>query len=505
MSALHTLQASNNRLQANINKLQRRVTNEHVQFRREKHALESSLKAQQNHNAKINEAMRQQNIKSKESIGQLKTSFKDTQSNLQKQYQKQQDGFNEKLKQQSESFTKKLMLQEKDFNLSLKNKSDGLRLHIEAEAEQRQKMIHDLRDYTDNHLSEMRTEYTEISKRQQYEINEVKTNVHRIFDQQNKSAELAIDSLNDLDTYTYSLLNDQGRLTKSDYERFKPGTLSSITSRIESARRMLESNNPQAAIAQVEAIHNSLIDLEFEVMQQKNMFDNEYALTILAYEYLMESARQNEVIAIESDVELRLDEWTNGKYRAILDKINNIKLNVEEGYRELTFKDLESLQKDKDTLSNELKEVINEGINRVLSSQQRKDMAVRIAQVLQGYHFEPEIAGYDKRDEKESYMVSTARTADNTKVTVTIIPNETTFENTIAINTDQPNYLRTLDADHRTNAIISSLQEANIEVGNKQSLPEHEAAMMNCYDSIEGRGIPRSVLERVKSISRNAS
>ena len=177
-------------------------------------------------------------------------------------------------------------------------------------------------------------------------------------------------------------------------------------------------------------------------------------------------------------------------------------MTIEEGYRELTFKDLESLQKDKDGLSDELKEVINEGINRVLSSQQRKDMAVRIARVLQAYHFEPKIAGYDKKDEKESYMVGTARTADDTKVTVTIIPNETTFENTIAINTDQPNYLRTLDADHRTNAIINSLQEANIDVSNKQSLPAHEAAMMNCYDSIEGKGIPKAVLERVKSISR---
>jgi len=297
-------------------------------------------------------------------------------------------------------------------------------------------------------------------------------------------------------------LSDQGRLVKSDYERFKPGRLGNITSRIESARRMLESSNTQAAIANIEVIHNSLIDLEFDVMQEKSKFDNEYALTILAYEYLMESARQNEIIALKGDADLKLDEWTNGKYKAIFDKINNIKLKVEEGYRELTFKDLESLQKDKDGLSDELKEVINEGINRVLSSQQRKDMAVRIARVLQAYHFEPEIAGYDKKDEKESYMVGTARTADDTKVTVTIIPNETTFENTIAINTDQPNYLRTLDADHRTNAIINSLQEANIDVSNKQSLPAHEAAMMNCYDSIEGKGIPKAVLERVKSISR---
>lgn len=98
MSALHTLQATNNRLQADMRKIQRKVTNEAVQFRREKHALESSLKAQQSHNAKINAAMKQQNVKSKESISQLKTSIRTTQDNLQKQYQKQQDDFNERLK-----------------------------------------------------------------------------------------------------------------------------------------------------------------------------------------------------------------------------------------------------------------------------------------------------------------------------------------------------------------------------------------------------------------------
>lgn len=502
MSALHTLQATNNRLQADMRKIQRKVTNEAVQFRREKHALESSLKAQQSHNAKINAAMKQQNVKSKESISQLKTSIRTTQDNLQKQYQKQQDDFNERLKKQSENFTRNLAIQEESFKLSLGNQNDGLNRYMEAEAEQRQNMIYELSNYTDNHLSQMRTEYTEIAQRQQFQINEVKSDIHRMFEQQHKSAELAIDSLKDLEAYIHSLLSDQGRLVKSDYERFKPGRLGNITSRIESARRMLESSNTQAAIANIEVIHNSLIDLEFDVMQEKSKFDNEYALTILAYEYLMESARQNEIIALKGDADLKLDEWTNGKYKAIFDKINNIKLKVEEGYRELTFKDLESLQKDKDGLSDELKEVINEGINRVLSSQQRKDMAVRIARVLQAYHFEPKIAGYDKKDEKESYMVGTARTADDTKVTVTIIPNETTFENTIAINTDQPNYLRTLDADHRTNAIINSLQEANIDVSNKQSLPAHEAAMMNCYDSIEGKGIPKAVLERVKSISR---
>lgn len=284
MSALHTLQATNNRLQADMRKIQRKVTNEAVQFRREKHALESSLKAQQSHNAKINDAMKQQNVKSKESIGQLKTSIRTTQDNLQKQYQKQQDDFNERLKKQSENFTRNLAIQEESFKLSLDNQNDGLNRYMEAEAEQRQNMIYELSSYTDNHLSQMRTEYTEIAQRQQFQINEVKSDIHRIFEQQHKSAELAIDSLKDLEAYIHSLLNDQGRLVKSDYERFKPGRLGTITSRIESARRMLESSNTQAAIANIEVIHNSLIDLEFDVMQEKSKFDNEYALTILAYE-----------------------------------------------------------------------------------------------------------------------------------------------------------------------------------------------------------------------------
>lgn len=493
MSALHTLQIKHNRLQSDMNKLKGRVVSERMQQTSEAYALRQSLQAQQKQNAKVNESLKQQNERFKETVSQLKTSFKTTQQKLQSQYQTQQQQLNDKLKQQAEDFNQSLVLQEKKFEASL-----------QEESEQRQNMINELRSYTRNHLSQMRDEYTNLIQNQQKEITQVKSDVHKLFEREHKSKELAVDSLSDLQLYIDALLNDQGRLLRDDYERFKPGRLNAIVSRLDSINKMIVSENFQAAIAQIEAVHNGLIDLEFEVMQEKNKFDNEYALTIMAYEYLMQSTKQNEIIPIKGDSNLKLNEWTEGKYDAYLHKIQDIQSEIEDGYRQLTLKDLERLQQQQESLHDELRAIIDEGIERVISSQQRKDMAIKIAEVLQGYNFDPEIAGYDKKDEKESYIVGTVRAADRTKVTVTIIPNEKTFENTIAINTDQPDFLRTSDADQRTEAIVNALQKAKIEVGNKQSLPEHEEAMMNCYDNISGEGIPKSVLEKVKNISKRS-
>lgn len=504
MSALHTLQISNNRLQSDMNRLKGRVVSERLQLTSETHALRQSLQVQQQQTAKVNEMLKRQNDRAKETISQLKTSFKVTQEHLQRQYQAQQQQLNEKLLQQTHKFKESLEQQQEKFTQSLETYHEGLSSQIEEETKQRQDMINELRSYTNSHLSQMRAEYTDIIQNQQKQITQVKSEVRKLFEREYKSKELAVDSLSDLQLYIDGLLNDKGRLLRQDYERFKPGRLDTIVSRLNSINQMIALENFQAAIAQIEAAHNGLIDLEFEVMQEKNKFDNEYAWTILAYEYLMQSAKQNEIIPLKGEAKLKLNEWSEGKYEIYLAKLQTIQSEIQNGYAQLTLKDLESLQKQQEALNEELRAIINEGIERVISSQQRRDMAIKIAEVLQGYNFEPEIAGYDRKDEKESYIVGTVRAADHTKVTVTIIPNEKTFENTIAINTDQPSFLRTSDADQRTEAIVSALQKANIEVGNKQSLPEHEEAMMHCYDNIRGEGIPKSVLEKVKNISKRS-
>lgn len=504
MSALHTLQISNNRLQSDMNRLKGRVVSERLQLTSETHALRQSLQAQQQQTAKVNEILKRQNDRAKETISQLKTSFKVTQEHLQRQYQAQQQQLNEKLLQQTHKFKESLEQQQEKFTQSLETYHEGLSSQIEEETKQRQDMINELRSYTNSQLSQMRVEYTDIIQNQQKQITQVKSEVRKLFEREYESKELAVDSLSDLQLYIDGLLNDKGRLLRQDYERFKPGRLDTIVSRLNSINKMIALESFQAAIAQIEAVHNGLIDLEFEVMQEKNKFDNEYAWTILAYEYLMQSAEQNEIIPLKGDTKLKLNEWSEGKYEAYLAKLHTIKSEIQSGYAQLNLKDLESLQKQQEALNEELRAIINEGIERVISSQQRKDMAIKIAEVLQGYNFEPEIAGYDREDQKESYIVGTVRAADHTKVTVTIIPNEKTFENTIAINTDQPSFLRTSDADQRTEAIVSALQKANIEVGNKQSLPEHEEAMMHCYDNIRGEGIPKSVLEKVKNISKRS-
>jgi len=501
MSALHTLQISNNRLQSDMNRLKGRVVSERLQLTSETHALRQSLQAQQQQTARVNEMLKRQNERADGIISQLKTSFKATQENLQRQYQTQQQQLNDKLVHQAQKFNETLDLQQEQFTQSLQSYNDDLNQKVEEETKQRQDMISELRNYTNTHLSQMRAEYTDIIQNQQNQITQVKNEVHRLFEREHKSKELAVDSLSDLQLYIDGLLNDKGRLLRQDYERFKPGRLDTIVSRLNSINQMIALENFQAAIAQIEAAHNGLIDLEFEVMQEKNKFDNEYAWTILAYEYLMQSAKQNEIIPLKGEAKLKLNEWSEGKYETYLAKLQTIQSEIQNGYAQLTLKDLESLQKQQEALNEELRAIINEGIERVISAQQRKDMAIKIAEVLQGYNFEPEIAGYDREDQKESYIVGTVRAADHTKVTVTIIPNEKTFENTIAINTDQPGFLRTPDADQRTEAIINVMQKANIKVRNKHSLPEHEEAMMNCYDNIRGDGIPKAVLEKVKDIS----
>lgn len=506
MSAIHTLQSQVQMLQTQKDQLSNQMLSQQAVMSREINSLRSALGAQEKVNNQLSQQITIQQKKAEASVQQLQSSFKQTEEKLQKKYQEQSVAFNQRLKEQKANFEREIANQANNFQQALQHQQNDFQQKLNYEATQRKQALDALNTSMQQQIASVREDYTRITEKQQKQIDAVKADVGRLIDNNQQSQQQAIEMIEDLQIIVNAIQNNNGRVALSDYQKFAPNRLFIEAGRIQGAVNQA-TINPQASIALSQAVMYALTDLEFEVVSKKEQFDNEYAMTILAYEYLTHHIQLNEFLPIRDESqkqEYRLNDWTNGRYDAFKAKVKADYDNIMNNYDSLSLRDLEQFQQRNTQYKDEFKEIIQEGVNRVISSQQRYEMAKKIAEVLESFNFDATVAGYENADKKQSYMVGTLRSADDTKITVAVIPNDDTFENTIVINTDEPGFLRVAEADARTNAIIKVLNNAGVVVGGKQALDTHSDNLMDVYRITQpnGGGIPQVTKAAVGNLSQ---
>lgn len=512
------------RPKTDIDRLRDQITDQARVFNNQLDASKKALEEQKKVNERLNNDFQAQQKKSERVIANLKSDMKQSQEKLQEDYEKKNAELNNRLESQRKQFSENLAQQKKTFddsiakeryyreqaiarqgrelNQRIDEETRELNRQLVQEVKNRKKMINDLRDYTNNQITQVRQDFDKIFVKQQQEINNIKVDVSTLIKRNQNSKIIAENKIHDLNAIIESIYRDEGRATVFDYERFCPGQLQRRTERINDSITFLNNGNEQASIANSQSAINGLVDLEFNVLQEKEKFDNEYALAILAYQYLTESIKQNENIPIKGNNDgYKLNEWTNGEYQTLADEVADINNQLVNGYKTLTATDLDRLQKRREGYIDRLQAVIDRGVNRVISSQQRVDIAENIMEVLGQYHFTSEGGDYEQNDKKKSFVFSAIRKADNKKVSVSIIPDdENDFTNLLVVNTTQPGMLRSVDVTAEINDIKKHLEVNNVEVGNVVCLDSHDVDMMDVYKITDpmSQGIPQVAIDKVK-------
>lgn len=501
------------RPKTDIDRLRDQITDQARVFNNQLDASKKALEEQKKVNERLNNDFQAQQKKSERVIANLKSDMKQSQERLQNYYKQKNAELNNRLESQRKQFSENLAQQKKTFddsiakerydreqaiarqgrelNQRIDEETRELNRQLVQEAKNRKKMIDDLRDYTDNQINKVTRE-----------IDGIKNEVDALNEKNQNSKITAENKIHDLNAIIESIYRDEGRATVFDYERFFPGRLKRLKERINDSITFLNNGNEETSSSNSQSIINDLSDLEYGVLQEKEKFDNEYALAILAYQYLTESIKQNENIPIKGNNDgYKLNEWTNGEYQTLADEVADINNQLVNGYKTLTATDLDRLQKRREGYIDRLQAVIDRGVNRVISSQQRVDIAENIMEVLGQYHFTSEGGDYEQNDKKKSFVFSAIRKADNKKVSVSIIPDdENDFTNLLVVNTTQPGMLRSVDVTAEINDIKKHLETNNVEVGNVVCLDSHDVDMMDVYKITDpmSQGIPQVAIDKVK-------
>lgn len=361
------------------------------------------------------------------------------------------------------------------------------------------KRIENVRSWASDQLEKQRGEYQRISQQQQKQINSIRQDIARINNREDNRENRAKVYLSDLELLI--------KFTDENlpHDRYAPGGLDKIKRQILAAKRQLSEDIPAATIATVQAAHFDLLDLQEEIQRKETEFEITYRTVADAIEALFNTVRHNRQIELEgSAVQNEADYWTQGRYKNLEERVQEIKDHIENDKDRLSTTELNSCLSELESLSQEQDRLIAEAVERIISSQLRAEMADIVIEKMeqQGFRIKNDERGYLQSDQRGPYIVKLANVA-GTEIVTMISPEKKTYQNILSINTynedvydDESRRLRNVD-------ILQSLQEGGLKIGATQS---YQNSVQEFYDvksliKKSGEKLPKQVLQRIKGLS----
>lgn len=354
--------------------------------------------------------------------------------------------------------------------------------------------IEDLRNWTEESMIRQRNEYLQIAKGQQKEISQIKTEIAAINQREHVRRDRAEAYIRDLKKMIDVV--DQN----IPHQKFAPGKLDKIRRELSAAEVQLAEDLPPAVVATVQQAHFHLMDLEEEVLQMESEFNIKYTEALNFVSGLLKSVRQNRFIKLEEDgIKQEADYWTNNRYSELEKEVETIKKVLIENKDEMSKKDVEDIFEKLFEYPKKQEKLLEEAIDRIVSSQVRAEMGDSVINALKEHGFEiiENEIGYAKNDQRNPYLIKLENAAGTEVVTV-ISPSEETHQNILSVNTYGA--IHNEEAEQlRNQAILAAFQKGGIEMtGRTECNPVGIKEFYNVEEILQENspGIPSTVLKK---------
>ncbi|TVL99005.1 MAG: hypothetical protein CV087_19675 [Candidatus Brocadia sp. WS118] len=362
--------------------------------------------------------------------------------------------------------------------------------------------VENLRDWARERLEEQRTEYRRISQEQQLQINILKRDIEQINQREENREQRAKDYLADLEVLIRSAEENL------PHERYAQGRLDKIKRQLAAAQRQLNEDVPAATIATVQNAHFDLMDLEEEILRKETEYEMTYRTVADAVGGLLSAVRQNRNIHLEdSDNAQEADYWTEGRYLNLEERIAETKKHIEQNRHLLTVEELNRYLDDLEALTSEQEKLVEEAVERIISSQLRAEMGDTVVETLgrQGYRIKNNECGYSENDQRGSYMVKLSNVAGTEIVTV-ISPDEETYQNVISINTYGDEVYDEAATRKRSEDIRNALTQGGLQLGETQCNEQSISEFYDVENLIKkgGKKLPKQVLKTASGLASSS-
>lgn len=410
----------------------------------------------------------------------------------QQYFQQQLRNRDKKYEQTVSSMNSSLKHMEHKHLSAIRRQNDNFNQQIVKERNERRKSITDLHNYTVKSINATKKEFQEITNNQQREINSVKNDIKDIFQKEINNKNATINFINDFQKQLQTF-NEQ-----EPHNKFTPGEFLTINNKLKDAKSKV-GNMEQAAMANSQTIYYEFIELRKKVRLKELEFNHWRDLGIESSTALFEDIRKNHKYELENNAgEIEINEWTDGDFFKLEEEVNQIRKELIENKENLSLERVKYLLEEIKKQTIKEQDLINEAIERVLSSDKRREMAIIIAKTLSEFGFKPTNAGYEKSDFKNLYIAKLKRYNDGVEIIVTLIPDDETNTNILSLNTKQPGFFNEKHSRERFYKIADALRDKGLNVGEMEGKSEHIEEFYDIENIIDknGTGISKELLEK---------
>ncbi|MEM6802566.1 MAG: hypothetical protein AAF696_14250, partial [Bacteroidota bacterium] len=287
------------------------------------------------------------------------------------------------------------------------------------------------------------------------------------------------------------------------HQKFTPGELAKLKARIMETKSLLNTQE-QAAMAQAGERYHDLTDLREKILRLEQEFEIWYNASLETTRVLFESIQANRKVELkEYDGNAEVDYWTRGAYGELENQVKGLLDSLEKDKDSLSLEKVKEILGEAQKLADKQARLIEEAIERAVSSQIRAEMADMIIEKLAKDGYEVRNYGYEQEDQRKIYLVKLQNEA-KTEVVVAIVPDEQTNTNTLSINTKDPHGENEEVTRERSRQIRKSLEEANLKLGEEICNDERINEFYDVDSIVKSNspGIPKQVLRKAQLLNK---
>jgi hypothetical protein len=291
-----------------------------------------------------------------------------------------------------------------------------------------------------------------------------------------------------------------------DHERFLPGRLSRILDSLNFAQNNLAAGFFESSLQTSQQAFLQLSELHFELEQRTVEWQTEYARAHGALtQFIAELELNSSVSALglegeELPEQVDLIYWSNGRYRALVDKCRHLLGLLSREQRSISTAELKQTYKELlPVVVERFESIIYEARLNALNSQLRMNIAERALQALEIQGFRLHTSGYADQDMRGAFKAQ-LENADGSQVLIEIVPTDRTkqeLSNELVVVTNHP-YLKTEhEARLQWQELCRTLNQYDLHV----SRPEIRAAP--AASTIPAENSPRMSEVAVQSLRQH--
>lgn len=441
---------------------------------------------------KIQEELRKARSENKAQITALQTQLEKRSA----EYDRAINSLESDMRAMAKQHHRAIKQQREEFIEAQERQREELMSEVEALENRTDHKIENLRSWTQESMEKQRLEYLSIAEKHRKEINHIKSDISAINQKEQNRQDRASAYIRDLKKML--------EVTEKNipHKKFAPGKMEKIRRQLQAAEIKMSEDIPSAAVSIVQQAHFDLMDLEEEVSVKETEFNIKHLEAQKLAAGLLKTVRQNRQLEIEEGDETQeADFWTNGRFSELENNIALIEKVLNEEKESLISEEVdELLEKLYDYYALQEK-LVDEAIERIVSSQVRAEMSDSVIFALQdqGFDVKEGEVGYLEADQRKPYLIK-MENSSGTEVVTVISPDEETHRNILSVNTYSRGIHNEEAEQLRNRQILNVLSGEGISF-NEQDIACNPRTIEEFYevkDLIQQRGkkIPESVLKK---------